>query len=82
MGERMNFTVCFPCGIGSIPSHSGVFQWIFPWLITLCQPDLSQRGRKRLNPPQWYHPSCEQREQRLKSHHGQTMAKIKKNSVV
>ena len=30
------------------PNHSGVFQGIFPWLITLCQPVLSQRGRKWL----------------------------------
>jgi len=34
---------------GSIPSHSGVVQVIFPWLITLYQPVLSQRGRKWLN---------------------------------
>jgi len=38
-------------GPGSIPNHSGVFQGIFPWLITLCQPILSQRGRKWLNLP-------------------------------
>jgi len=25
------------------------FKEIFPWLITLCQPALSQRGRKWLN---------------------------------
>jgi len=36
---------------GSIPSHGGVFQGIFPWLIALCQPVLSQCGRKWLNLP-------------------------------
>jgi len=34
-----------------IPSHGGVFQGIFPWLITLCQPVLSQRGKEWLNLP-------------------------------
>ena len=34
-----------------IPSHGGVFQGIFPWLIALCQPVLSQCGRKWLNLP-------------------------------
>jgi len=38
-------------GPGSIPSHGRVFQGIFPWLITLCQPVLSQGGRKRPNLP-------------------------------
>ena len=46
----MYLTVCPPRGPGSIPSH-GVFQGIFPWLITLYQPVLSQRGRKWLNLP-------------------------------
>jgi len=36
---------------GSIPGHGRVFRVIFPWLITLCQPVLSRRGRKWLNPP-------------------------------
>jgi len=44
-------TVCPPRGPGSIPSHDGVFQGIFPWLIALCQPVLSQRGKKWLNLP-------------------------------
>jgi len=47
----MNFTVCPPCDPGSTSSHGGVFQGVFPWLITLCQPGLSQRGRKWLNLP-------------------------------
>ena len=47
----MNLTVCPPRGPGSIPSHAGVFQGIFPWLITLCQPALSQRGGKWFNLP-------------------------------
>ena len=46
VGKWMNLTVCPPCGPGSIPGHGGVFQGIFPWLITLCQPVLSQRDRK------------------------------------
>jgi len=29
--------------------HGGVFQKIFPWLITLCQPVLSQHGKKWFN---------------------------------
>jgi len=40
---------CLPHDPGSIPSHGGVFQEIFPCLITLSQPVLSQRGRKWLN---------------------------------
>jgi len=44
-------TVCPPRGPGSIPSHGGVFQGIFPWLIVLCRPVLSQRGRKWLKLP-------------------------------
>ena len=44
-------TVCPPCGPGSIPGHGGVCQWILPWLITLCQPVLSQCGKKWLNLP-------------------------------
>jgi len=47
----MYLTVCPPCGPGSILSRGGVFQGIFSWLITLCQPVLSQRGRKLLNLP-------------------------------
>jgi len=43
--RQMNFTVCPPRRPGSIPSHGGVFQGIFPWLITLCNP-IS---------PQWHH---------------------------
>jgi len=49
MVKWMNLTVCLPHGPVSIPSHGGVFQGIFPWLITLCQPILIQRGRKWLN---------------------------------
>jgi len=50
--EEMYLAVCPPCpGPGSIPSHGGVFQGIFLWLITLCQLVLSQCGRKWLNLP-------------------------------
>jgi len=47
----MYFTVCALRGPGLIPDHGGVFQGIFPWLITLCQPVLSQRGRKMTQSP-------------------------------
>jgi len=59
----MYFTVCPLRGPGSISDHGGVFQWIFPWLITLyisrdfpwlitlSQPVLSEHGRKWLNLP-------------------------------
>jgi len=46
-----SITVRPPRGPVSIPSHGGVFQGIIPWLIALCQPVLSQRGRKWLNLP-------------------------------
>jgi len=36
---------------GSIPGRGEVFQEIFPCLIALCQPVLSQRGRKGINLP-------------------------------
>ena len=49
--EYISLSVLDPRGPGSIPSHGGVFQWIFLWLITHCQPVLSQRGRKWLNLP-------------------------------
>ena len=44
-------TVCPSCGPGSIPNHGGAFEGTFPWLIALCQPVLSQRGRQWLNLP-------------------------------
>jgi len=47
----MDLTVRLPLGPGSVPGHGGVFQGIFPWLITLCQPALSQSDRKWLNLP-------------------------------
>jgi len=46
MHECISLHVCLLRGPGSIPGHGRVFQGIFPWLITLCQPVLSQRGRK------------------------------------
>jgi len=54
VGEGMYLAVCPLRGPGSIPSHGRVFQVIFPWLITLCQPVLSvlsQPGSKWLNLP-------------------------------
>jgi len=66
-----------PVALGSILSHGKVFQGIFLWLITLCQPVLSQRGRKWFNLlliGQWHHTACEQRGGRPKSNHEQTMA--------
>jgi len=47
----MYLTACPPYAPGSIPGHSRVFQGIFPWLITLCQPVLSQCDRKCPNLP-------------------------------
>jgi len=45
----MNLTVCPSCGPGGgIFSHGGIFQGIFPWLITLCQPVLSQRTWQKM----------------------------------
>ena len=41
-------TVCSLAFV-QFPDHDGVFHVSFPWLITLCQPVLSQRGRKWLN---------------------------------
>ena len=34
-----------------LPISGGVFRGIFPWLLTFCQPVLSQRGRKWFNLP-------------------------------
>ena len=62
VGESMNLTICPPCGPGSIPSYDRAQHGIFPWLITLCQPTLSQRGRKRANSHQWHHTTCRRRE--------------------
>jgi len=45
----MNLTGCPLRGPDSIPSHGGVFHGNCTWLIILCQPVLSQRGRKWLN---------------------------------
>jgi len=45
----MNESHYLPCGPGSIPSYSRVLQGIFLWLITLCQPALSQHRRKGLD---------------------------------
>jgi len=70
----MNLTVCPLRGPGSIPSHGEVFQGIFSWLITLCQPVLSQRGRKGLNPPPNSATQIGHRGGMPKSNHGQTMA--------
>ena len=47
----MIFAVCPRCDPDSIPSYSRVFKGIFPWLIILCQPVPSQRGKKWLNLP-------------------------------
>jgi len=81
VGERINLTVCLPCSPGSQPW--GVFQGIFSWLITLCQPVLSQRIRKWLNPsPQWHHKTCGNRGGRPKSNHRQTAAAERKNRCI
>jgi len=46
----------------------------FPWLITLCQTVLSQRGRKWLNLPSMAPHNLWKRRRRLKSDQGQTEA--------
>jgi len=51
VGEWKWLAVCSLGRPGSIPGRTGVFQGIFPWLITLCQPVLRQRDRKQLNLP-------------------------------
>ena len=66
VGEGIHLTVCPPHGQGSFPDYGGVFQEDFPWLISSCQPVLSQCGRK-----------CEHWGGRLTSNHGQTMAERK-----
>ena len=63
--EWMYLTVCPLCGLSSTPSpgSGGIFRRSFPWLITLCQPVLSQQ-RKWPNLPQrpisnqWHKPLC------------------------
>jgi len=74
----MYFTVCPLRGLGLIPSHSGVFQGIFPWLITLCQPVRASVAEKGSISPQWHHTTCGNRGGRPKSNHGQTMAERNK----
>jgi len=55
----MNHTFCPLSGPGLISSHGGVFQGIYRWLIALCQPILSQCGKKWLNFPSInYHTTC------------------------
>jgi len=46
-GKYMHLTVDSLRGPGLI---GPIFQGIFPWLITLCQPILSRGGKKWLNP--------------------------------
>jgi len=84
VGEWMYLTICSPHG----PCHdSSVGEWMYlavgfnsqpiPWLFTLCQPALSQRGRKWLNLPS----TCGHWVRRPKSNHGQRMAEIQTNSL-
>jgi len=73
----MYLTVCPLRSPGSIPGRGVVLQEIFLWLITLCQPVLSQHGRKWLNPPHWHHTSCGHQEGRPKFSQGQTMVELK-----
>jgi len=80
MGDWMNPTVCPPCGPSSIPSRGWVFQGIFPWLLTLCQPILSQRPGSIS--PQWHHATCGQRGGRPQFYYGQTMAEEKKSGNI
>ena len=83
VGEWMNHTFCPLSGPGLISSHGGVFQGIYRWLIALCQPILSQCGKKWLNlPSKVSHDlqppaTCSHRGARPKSMHRQTMVEIK-----
>jgi len=43
-GERMNITVCPPCGPGSNPRRGAVLHEIFPWPIPLHQSVLTANG--------------------------------------
>jgi len=53
LGEGMHLTVWHLCGPGSTLGCGGVFQGIFLWLVTHCQPVLSQGGREWLNISQY-----------------------------
>jgi len=65
VGKWMNLTACPLRGPGSTPSHGGVFQWIFPRLITMpTQPESSWQ--------QWRRTTCGHGVGRPKSNHGQT----------
>jgi len=44
----MYFTVCPLCGPGSISGRGAVFQGIIPWLITLCQPVLTEPAWQKI----------------------------------
>jgi len=77
----INVSHCPLCGPGLIPGCGGVFQGIFSWLITLCQPVLSQCGRKWLNlpsmaPQNWW--TVRRKAERRPCNREQTMAE--KNS--
>ena len=59
LGEWMNLTVCPLFGPGSIPDCGRMFQWIFPWPLTLCQPTFqaSMAENGSISPLQ-HHTTC------------------------
>jgi len=73
-------TVCPTRGTGTVPRCGRVFRGIFPWLITLCQPVLSQCGGKWLNLPSLAPHSLWT--SKRKANYGHAMAEIKKGSAV
>jgi len=66
--ERMYLAVC------SFPAVVEAFQMMFPWLITLCQPVLCQRGKNGSISLKWHHATCGNQEDKQKFNHWQTMA--------
>ena len=60
VGEWMYLTVCSRHGADSIPSHGRVFQGLFPWLITRCQPAWASEAENGSISPQWHHTNCGQ----------------------
>jgi len=73
----MYFTACPLRGLDLIQSSSGVFQGRFP-LHDHTLPTCPEPAWQKM--PQWHHPTCEHRGERLKSNHGQTMAGKRKET--
>jgi len=70
-----------PRGLGSIPSHGGVFQGFFPGWSPSANPSWASVAENGSISPQWHNTNFGQWGGRPKSNHGQTMADEKKNTV-